>query len=86
MQRADRRDVERRGFFQHTLHLRTVFADDTDIVTSGLVCPGLVRAGRAEFAEAVGGEEYLVGGVIGHNDLGPVHHGGGDKGKRVLAE
>ena len=50
MQRADRRDVERRGFFQYTLHLRTVFADDTDIVTSGLVCPGLVRAGRAEFA------------------------------------
>ena len=86
VQAADGLDVQRGGLFQHGLHLHAVFADDADEVSSGLIVPGLIHVQSAEFAEAVGGEEYLVGGVIGHNDLGPVHHGGGDKGKRVLAE
>ena len=86
VQRADGRDVECCRLFQHALHLRAVFADDTDVVASRLVRPGLVHVKRAEFAEAVGREKHLVGGVIGHDDLGPVHHGRGDKGKCVLAE
>ena len=92
MQRADVLDVEPRGLAQHGLHLRAVLADDVGVVAAGLVY-ALVHevhlvgedaaVERAEGAEGVGGEEYLVRRVVGHHDLGPVDHRGHDEGEVV---
>ena len=94
VQRADHGDVQLGGLLQHGLDLRAVLADDVGVVAPGLVQIldeeiGLVveeaAVQRAEGAEGVGGEEDLVGEVIGHHDLGPVDHGGHDEGEIVLA-
>ena len=82
------------GLFEHGLHLRAVFADDIGVVAAGLVnvvgeeidlVVEQMSVERAEGAESVGGEKYLVGGVIGHHDLRPVYHGRHDKGKLMTA-
>ena len=83
VQRADVLDIKPGRLFQHALHLRAVLADDVGIVPSGLIKVlgkeiGLVgkepAVERAEKAEGIGREEDAVGAVIGHHDLGPVHH------------
>ena len=94
MQRADVVYLEPGGLAQHGLHLRAVLADDVGVVAAGLVevlAHEVALVGedaaveRAEGAEGVGGEEYLVGGVVGHHDLRPVHHRGHDEGEAVAA-
>ena len=47
---------------------------------------GSVYVQSAEFAEAVGGEEYLFGAVIGYHNLRPVHHGREHEGQLMIAE
>ena len=83
---ADGGDIQRGRLFQQILDLGAVFAHNADVVAPGLVVPGLLHIQRAELSEAVGGEQDLVHVVIGHNDLGPMDHGGGNKGQGVLAE
>ena len=94
VQRADVLDVEPGGLAQRGLHLRAVLADDVGVVAAGLVevlVHEVALVGedaaveRAEGAEGVRGEEYLVGLVVGHHDLGPVDHRGHDEGELVAA-
>ena len=83
VQRADRLNVDGRGLGQHRLHLAAVLAHDVAVIAAGVGEPlrlkvhlvgEEVAVQRAERAEGVGGEEHLVRGVVGHHDLGPVHH------------
>ena len=91
---AQHGDVERGGLGQHVLDLRAVLAHDVAVVTASLVKPLLlevdlvgvhVAVEGAEAAEGVGAEEDAGGGVEGHHDLGPVHHGGLNEGEGVRA-
>ena len=79
---------------EEVLDLGAVLAHDVGVVPAGLVHviplkvhlvgkDGAVKG--AEGAEGVGGEEDLVGLVVGHHDLGPVDHGGHDEGQLVTA-
>ena len=86
MEGADGGDVQSGGLFQQGLNLGTVLAHDADVVPPCLAGPVLLHIQCAELAEAVGGEQHLVVGIIGHNDLRPVDHGSGNKGQGVLAQ
>ena len=86
VQRADDGDIQPGGLLQQLLHLHAVLADNADIVAAGFIVPVLLDIQGAELAEAVGGEKHLVRCLIAHHDLGPVHHGGKDKGQAVLAK
>ena len=77
VQRADDGDVQRGDLLKHGLYLSAVFAHNAEIVTSGFAGPLLFHIQRAELAEGVGGEEYFIVSIVGHNDLGPVYHGSG---------
>ena len=83
---ADGLDIQGGSLFKQRPDLGTVFAHDADIVPAGFIVPGLLHIQGAEFPEAVSGEQDLVQHVIGHNDLGPVDHGGGYKGQGVPAQ
>ena len=94
VQRADQGDIERGGLFQRRLDLRAVLADDIGIVAARLVQMlaeeiGLVSkeaaVERAEGTESVGREEDLIGAVVAHHDLGPVHHRRHDEAELVAA-
>ena len=91
---ADIGDIQSGGLFQHGLDLGAVFAHDVGVIAAGLVkllAHKIALVGekaavqRAEGAESVGGKEDLVRLVVGHHDLGPVDHGGVDKGQLMLA-
>ena len=86
MEGADDGNVQSGSLLQQCLHLGAVLAYDADVVPAGLVCPVLGNIQRAEFAEAVGGEEHPVAGVVGHDDFRPVNHGCGHEGQGVLAQ
>ena len=86
MQGADDGNVQPGGLFQQRLHLRAVLAHDADVVPAGFVRPVFFHVQSTELAEAVSGEENLVIGIIGHNDLRPVNHGRTHKGQGVLAQ
>ena len=83
---ADDGNVQGGGRLQQLLHLHAVLAHDADVVPPGLAVPFVLHIQSAEFAEAVGGEEHLVGLVVGHHDLRPVHHGSKQEGQGVLAQ
>ena len=83
---ADGLDVQRGRLFQQCLDLGAVLTHDADIVPAGFTGPVLLHIQGTELAEAVGGEQDLVQYIIGHNDLGPVNHGGRHKGQGVLAQ
>ena len=86
MQGTNRADIQGGGLFQDGLHLRAVFADDAEVVPACFACPLGRDVQRAEFTEGVSGKEYLVRFVPGHDDLGPVHHGRGDKREAVTPQ
>ena len=86
VQRADDLNIEPCRLFQDSLNLLAVFADDADIVAAGFTRPILFDVQRAELAEAVGGEQHLIGAVVGHQDLGPVDHGSAHEVQHMLAE
>ena len=83
---ADDGNIQPRRLFQQRLHLRAVLAHDADVVPAGFVCPVFFHVQSTELAEAVSGEENLVIGIIGHDDLRPVNHGRTHKGQGVLAQ
>ena len=85
VERADDLNVKGGCLLEQSLHHGTVLADDAEVVAACLACPalGVFNVVCAELAEAVSGEEHLVGAVIGNDDLGSVHHGGGYKGESV---
>ena len=60
------------------LGLRTVLADDAEVVAARLAVPafGVLHVVRAELAEAVRAEEHLVGRIVRDDHLGPVDHRG----------
>ena len=91
---ADIGDVQPGGLFQHSLDLGAVFAHNVGVVAAGLIkllAHKIALVGEepsvqgAEGAESVGREKDLVGLIVGHHDLGPVDHGGVDKGQLMLA-
>ena len=86
MEGANDGDVQGGGLFQQRLHLCAILAHNADVVTPCLTCPVLFYIQRAEFAEAVGGKQYLIIRIVGHDDLRPVDHGSGNKGQGVFAQ
>ena len=86
MEGADDGNVQVGELFQQGLHLLPILAHDADVVPAGFAGPVLLHVQGAELAEAVGGEEDLIIGIIGDDNLRPVDHGGGDKGQGVLAQ
>ena len=72
---ADGGDVQARRLLEEVHGLGAVLAHDADVVPAGFVVPGLGAIQGPELAEGVGGEEHLVGAVVGHHDLRPVDHG-----------
>ena len=86
VERADPGDVQGGGLFQQVLYLYAELAHDADVIAAGFIIPGLLHVQGTEFAEGIGGEQHFVVGVIGHNDLRPVHHGGGDEAEGVFAQ
>ena len=86
MQRADGLDIEGGCLLKKTLNLCSVFAYDPDVIAACLVRPVLVRVQSAELAEPVGGEQYLLITVVGHDDFRPVYHWSCDEGQLVLAQ
>jgi len=83
---ADGLDVQRGRLFQQGLNLRAVLAHDVQEVAAGLAGPigvCIVFCHGAEAAEAVGGEEDLLGGLVADHDLRPVDHGGKNEGQGV---
>ena len=83
---ADGLNVQIGGLLEECLYLGTVLTHDADVVAAGLTGPVLLHVQSAELTEAVGGEQDLVGGVVGHHDLGPVDHGGGHEMEGVLTQ
>ena len=86
MEGANDGDIQGGCLLQQCLHLGAVLANDADEIAAGLVIPILLHIQRTKLAEAVGREQHLVAGIIGHDDFGPVDHGSGDKGQGVLAQ
>ena len=91
---TDHLDLHPGGPLQQGLDLGTVLAHDVGVVAAGIVQPVPLKVhliGKdvavqgAEGAEGVGGEQHLVGGVIGHHHLRPVDHGGHQEGEGVAA-
>ena len=83
---TDDGNVQSRGLFQQGLDLGAVFAHDADVVAAGFVGPLLLLVQGTELAEAVSGEQDLIGAVKAHQHLGPVDHGGGDEGQGMAAQ
>ena len=83
---ADGLDIQGCGLLQQGLDLRTVLTNDADVVAAGFACPGFFHIQGTELAKTVSGEQNLVIGIIGHDDFGPVDHGGGDEGQHMLAQ
>ena len=88
MQRANHLDVKRGGLLEHILHLHAVFAYDVGVIAACVVDPLALKvhlvgedvaAQSAKGTKGVGREEHLVGSVVGHHHLGPMHHGSHDE-------
>ena len=86
VERADGLDVQPGGLLQKGLDGRAVLAHDVEVIPGRPLDPGPVGGQRAEGAEAVGGEEDLLAGLIAHHNLRPVDHGGHDEGQDVPAQ
>ena len=86
VQRADRLNVKVCRFLKNCLYLCAVFADDPEIVSPRFACPVLLNVQSAELSETVRGEQNLIPGIIGHEDLWPVYHGRRDEVERMRAE
>ena len=86
MERANGLNIQCGSLFQQILHLSAIFAHNADIITAGLVIPGLLHIQSAKLAKAVGGEQDLIRAIIGHNNFGPMHHRRRYKGQRVLTQ
>ena len=84
--RADDLNVQSGRRLQKLLDLRAVLADDPDVVAARFAVPLFLHVVGSEFAETVGGEQDLVGAVIGHHDLRPVDHRREHEGQHMPAE
>ena len=86
MKRTDCRDFKVRSLLQDILHLNSVLSHNAEIIAAGFACPVLFDIEGAELAESVGREQDLVGAVVCHDDLGPMHHRGGDEIQGMLSK
>ena len=94
VQRADVVKLKSGRLFQNCLDLCAVFADDVRVIAAGFVnviCEEIdlvveqMSVERAEGAEGVGREKHFVGQIVGHHDLGPMHHRSHDEGEFMPA-
>ena len=74
MKRTDLLDIQTCSFFEYTLHLGSVFAYDTDVVSSGFAGPVFLCVKGAELAESVSCKEDLLRRFIRHHYFRPVYH------------
>ncbi len=86
MQGADDLNIESGGFFEQTLHLCAVFANDTDIISSGFTSPILFHVQSAEFTKTVCTEQYFVLIVISYDNFRPMYHRSGDEMQGMFTE
>ena len=94
MQRQQHLNIQLRGFLQDALDLRSVFAYDIGVISSGVVqifflIIMLIRedaaVNSAPGTESVRGENSLVDIIIRQQDFGPVDHGSRYKADVMLA-
>ena len=83
---ADSLDIQSSCFFQQSLYLCAVFANDTDVVASCFASPVFFHIQCAEFAETVCGEENFVHIIVSNDNFRPVNHRSGHEGQGVLTE
>ena len=86
VQGSDDGNVQTGGLLQQCLYLGAILTNDADVVAAGFAGPVFFHIQRTKLAEAVGGEQDLVVGIIGYNNFGPVDHGCGDEGQHMLAQ
>ena len=77
VQRTYRPYVETRGLCKEVFDLRSVLADDADVISPRLVVALIFRIRGAEPAKRVCGKENAFGGIVTHHNLGPMYHGCG---------
>ena len=75
MKRTNLLDVQGGYLLEEVLHHRTILAYDVEVVAASLASPvvSLVHQ-RAKLTKAVSAEQHLIGSVVTHDDLWPVHH------------
>ena len=81
MERADDLDVQAGGLLEHGLHELAELTDDAKVVAARFASPAfrVLDVVSTELAKAVGTKEYLIGGLVGEDHLGPVNVGSADK-------
>ena len=94
MQRAYERDFDSGCFFEQSLNLCAVFADDVGIVTAGFIHIVAVKihfigkncaVQRAECAECIRRKQDFINGVVCDHNFRPMHHGCGNEGQVMPA-
>ena len=86
VQGADDFNIKACRFFEERLHLRSVFANNTNVVATRFARPFFFDVESTEFSKAVGREKNLVGAIVGNDNLRPVYHRSGDKGQFVFSQ
>ena len=74
MQRTDCLNIQCRSSFEKFLNLRTVFSNNSNIVTTCFAVPVLFYIKRTKFTKSVCGKQNLVCAIIGNHNFRPVYH------------
>ena len=86
VQRADNLNIQRCCHLEQSLHLRTVLADDADVIAACLTVPIFLYIQCAKLAEAVCREQNLIGSIICDHNFRPMYHRSENKRQRMAAQ
>ena len=86
VQRADDLDIQSCSHFEKLLNLRTIFADNTDIVTACFAVPVFLYIKCAEFTKSVSRKQNFVCAVVSYHNFRPVYHRSKHESKHMSAK